>query len=308
MTMENLGPSRDYVGYGRHRLDPQWPNDAFLAIEFVVALETGAERCTLNGDAEFEDVLTDLHGVSSAPGRNMLVESTFEFGSRVGAWRLLRLFEDHGIKMSACAMAPTLEKVPDLAAALVAGQHEIISHGWRWIDYRTVPADVEREHIALAAASLTKSTGLPPVGWITGRPSQNTRRLLVEHGGFSYDQDCLNDELPYWTRVGDRDHLVLPYSFETNDNAFSGRQGFATGEEFFEYLRAAFDLLYEEGRRSPRMMTVAVHDRLTGRPGRAAGFARFLDYVSQRNRVWIARGVDVANHWRAVHPPGGARG
>jgi peptidoglycan/xylan/chitin deacetylase (PgdA/CDA1 family) len=232
----------------------------------------------------------------------MLVESTFEYGSRVGAWRILRLFEEHGVKASALCMAPSLEKVPELAHALVAAGHEIMCHGWRWIDYQHVPEAVEREHIARAVASLERTTGSRPLGWLTGRPGPNTRKLVAEEGGFVYDQDCLNDELPYWTRFGERDHLVLPYSFETNDNAFSARQGFATGDQFFDYLRDAFELLYKEGRTHPKMMTVAVHDRLTGRPGRAAGFARFLDHVRGRDRVWISRGIDIARHWRDVHP------
>ncbi|MBM7049229.1 polysaccharide deacetylase family protein [Rhizobium lusitanum] len=294
---------RDLIGYGRRPPDPQWPGGAYLAVEFVLAYETGAEMSVLHGDAESESVLTDLAGAPAVPGaRSMLVESTFEFGSRVGIWRLLDLFEARGIKISALPVAMALQRNPAVADALIAGGHEIISHGWRWIDYQTVAEAVEKEHIRLSVDTIATLTGQRPLGWITGRPSPNTRRLLTEEGGFLYDQDCLNDELPHWARVGDRHSLVLPYSFETNDNAFSGRQGFATGEEFFVYLRDAFDVLYREGRKSPRMMTVVVHDRLTGRPGRAAGFERFLDHVLRHPGVWICRGIDVARHWMAVHP------
>ncbi len=295
--------SRDYAGYGPAPPDPQWPGDAYLAVQFVLAIETGAERCLLHGDDESEDVLTDLAGATAVPGgRSMLVEQTFEFGSRVGVWRLLRLFEDRGVNISACCMAPTLEKVPALAKRLAGSGHEIQCHGWRWIDYQHVPEETERDHISHAVRSIEQSCGARPLGWLTGRPGPNTRRLLIEEGGFLYDQDCLNDELPYWVRHGDRSHLVLPYSYETNDNAFSGRQGFATGDQFFHYLRDAFDTLYAEGRRQPKMMTVAIHDRLTGRPGRVAGLARFLDHVAAHERVWIARGLDIARHWSATYP------
>lgn len=296
--------TRDFVGYGPRTPDPQWPRDALLAVQFVMAVEGGAERCVLHGDTESESVLTDLAGVESIPdGRNMHVEGVFEYGSRSGVWRLLRLFEEYGVPISAACMAPALEAAPEIGRALVAGGHEIVCHGWRWIDYGDVPEDVEREHIARAAQSIRRSTGVSPAGYLAGRPGPNTRRLVAENGGFLYDQDCLNDELPYWTRHGGADHLVLPYSFETNDNAFSGRQGFATGDEFFHYLRDAFDFLRREGEKgAPKMMTVAVHDRLTGRPARAAGFERFLRHIRDDDRIWIARGIDIAEHWRARHP------
>ena len=195
-----------------------------------------------------------------------------------------------------------LERNPPAARALVAGGHEIVAHGWRWIDYQSVPENEERDHIHQAVAAIEKVSGSRPLGWMTGRPGPNTRRLIVEEGGFLYDHDILNDELPYWIDVNGRPHLVVPYSYETNDNAFSGRQGFATGEQFYTYLREAFDFLYAEGATSPKMMTVAVHDRLTGRPGRASGFERFLDHVLDHESVWICRGIDVARHWHEHFP------
>lgn len=295
---------RDLVGYGCEPPDPKWPGGARLALEFCLAYETGGESNVLHGDACSESMLTDIHGALAVEGgRSMLVESTFEFGSRVGFWRLLRLFEERNIKISVLAVAMSLERTPDAARAMVSGGHEIVSHGWRWIDYQHVSESEERDHIRKAIAAIERVSGSRPLGWMTGRPGPKTRKLVVDEGGFLYDHDGLNDELPYWVRIGKSSHLVLPYSYETNDNAFSGRQGFATGDQFFTYLREAFDFLYAEGARSPRMMTVAVHDRLTGRPGRAAGFARFLDYVLQHPNVWICRGIDVARHWREHFPP-----
>jgi peptidoglycan/xylan/chitin deacetylase (PgdA/CDA1 family) len=275
-----------------------------LAVEFVLAYETGGESSILHGDTGSEAMLTDIAGAPAVPGaRSVLVESTFEFGSRVGLWRIMRLLADRGIKASVFAVAMALDRNPAAARAIVAAGHEIVSHGWRWIDYQHVPEDIEREHIRLAVTTIQRLTGERPVGWMTGRPSPNTRRLLVEEGGFLYDQDSLNDELPYWIRIGDRSHLCVPYSYETNDNAFSGRQGFSTGDQFYTYLREAFDFLYREGKTARKMMTVAVHDRLTGRPGRASGYERFLDYVVSQPDVWICRGIDIARHWSKVHPP-----
>lgn len=295
---------RDLIGYGANPPDPKWPGGARLAVEFCLAYETGSERSILHGDATSEDMLTDIHGWPAVEGaRSMLAESTFEYGSRVGFWRLMRLFEERDIKVSVLAVAMGLERTPEAARAMVAGGHEIVSHGWRWIDYQHVPEVEERAHIERAVDAIARVSRSRPLGWMTGRPGPNTRRLVAEEGGFLYDQDCLNDELPYWQAIGGKHHLVLPYSYETNDNAFSGRQGFATGEEFHVYLRDAFDFLYAEGERTPRMMTVAVHDRLTGRPGRTAGFARFLDHVRKHDDVWICRGIDVARHWIEHFPP-----
>jgi peptidoglycan/xylan/chitin deacetylase (PgdA/CDA1 family) len=233
-----------------------------------------------------------------------LVESSFEYGSRRGVWRLLRLFADRRITVSVFAVAMGLARNPEVARAMVAAGHEIVSHGWRWIDYQQMPAETEREHVGLAVETITRITGTRPVGWMTGRPGPNTRRLVVEEGGFLYDRDALNDELPYWVEVAGRPHLVIPYSYETNDNRFNENRGFSTSADFFQYMKDTFDVLYAEGETEPKLMSLGLHDRLIGRPGRAAGLARFLDYVLAHNGVWICRGVDIARHWLAHHPFG----
>ena len=301
MTAANY--PRDLVGYGSTPPNPKWPGEARLALEFVLAYETGGETSILHGDQGSEAMLTDIAGMPSVPAaRNMLAESTFEYGSRVGFWRIMRLFEERGIKASVFAVAMALSRNPAAAKAIVDAGHEVVCHGYRWIDYQHIGEDEERDHVRLGVETIRELTGERPLGWMTGRPSPNTRRLLVEEGGFLYDQDSLNDELPYWVTVNGKPHLCLPYSYETNDNAFSGRQGFATGEQFYTYLREAFDFFYNEGKQSPRVMTVAVHDRLTGRPGRASGFERFLDHVMSTNGVWVCRGIDIARHWVEHHP------
>jgi peptidoglycan/xylan/chitin deacetylase (PgdA/CDA1 family) len=232
----------------------------------------------------------------------MLVESSFEYGSRRGVWRLLRMFAERGITVSVLAVATALARNPEVAHAMVEAGHEIVSHGWRWIDYQHVRPAVERQHIRRAVETLTRLAGTRPLGWMTGRPGPNTRRLIVEEGGFLYDRDALNDELPYWVDVGGVWHLVIPYSYETNDNRFDGNVGFGTSDDFFTYMKDAFDVLYAEGAREPTMMSLGLHDRLIGRPARARGLAAFLDHVQKHDRVWICRGVDIARHWRQVHP------
>lgn len=297
---------RDLKGYGANPPNPHWPNGARLALEFVLAYETGGELCVLHGDPHSESMLTDVLDPPPVYGnRHMFCESSFEFGSRVGMWRLLRLFEEREIKATVFAVAMGLHRYPEIGRAVADAGHEIVSHGWRWMDYQYVPEEVEREHIQLAIKAISDSSGSRPVGWMTGRPSPNTRRLLVEEGGFLYDRDALNDELPYWVKVNGKPHLILPYYFDTNDNAFDSRKGFVTGDEFYIYLREAFDFLYKEGAVAPKMMTVCVHDRLTGRPGRASGFEKFLDYVMTYDDIWICRGKDIAAHWRESFPPDG---
>jgi peptidoglycan/xylan/chitin deacetylase (PgdA/CDA1 family) len=231
------------------------------------------------------------------------VESVFEYGPRVGCWRLLRIFKRFGVKISVLGVVRGLQMYPEVTRAFVEDGHEIVSHGWRWLDYHQMQEKEEREHIRLAVAGLKKLTGAPPVGWFNGRSSVNTRRLLVEHGGFLYDRDYLGDELPFWVKVGDRNHLVIPYSLETNDNRFDRNIGFSTADEFTQYMIDCFDLLYEEGAERPKIMSVALHDRLIGRPAKAVGLIRFLDYASKRDRVWFCTGRDIAEHWRNEHPP-----
>lgn len=302
MAMDAPYP-RDLVGYGGHPPDPQWPGGARIAVQIVLNYEEGGEASVLHGDDASEAYLHEVVGTPPLRGaRNLTVESVYEYGSRAGFWRLLRLFAQRDLKITVYAVAMALERNPDAAAAIVAAGHEVASHGWRWIDYQSVPEDVERAHIRLAVESLEKVTGHRPLGWYTGRVSPNTRRLVVEEGGFLYDADAYNDDLPYWVEVSGKPHLIIPYTLDNNDMRFATPQGFNTGEDFFTYLRDAFDVLYAEGAEHPKMMSVGLHARLVGRPGRLAGLARFLDHVERHDRVWICRRVDIARHWWAHHP------
>ncbi len=301
--MKATGPARDFIGYGADPPHPRWPDGARIAININLNYEAGGESSILDGDAASEAMLTDI-GVESYPGlRSPLAESVFEYGSRSGVWRLLRILERFDIKVSVLGVVRALERNPEVTRAFVAAGHEIVSHGYRWIDYHKVDEATEREHMRRAVAGIEKLTGSRPAGWMTGRPGPNTRRLLVEHGGFLYDRDALNDELPYWVEVGGRHHLVVPYSYETNDNRFDRNRGFSTADDFFCYHRDCFDLLYEEGLERPKLMSIGLHDRLIGRPGRAVGLIRFLEHARRRPGVWFCRGVDVAEHWRQNFPP-----
>lgn len=293
---------RDFIGYGDHPPLANWPNGARLALNINLNFEGGGERSILAGDGVSESVLNDIGQPALEGLRSPLVESVFEYGSRIGGWRLLRLFRERAIKVSLLAVAKAAEANPDLTRAFVADGHELVSHGYRWLDYQVVPEEVEREHIRLAIETLERVTGMRPSGWMTGRPGQNTRRLLVENGGIAYDRDALNDELPYWLRVGGKAHLVVPYSFETNDNRFNENSGFSTGDDFARYMCDCFDVLHAEGARFPKIMSLALHDRLIGRPGRITGLMRFLDHVAKRPDVWIATGGEIAEHWRREHP------
>lgn len=293
---------RDMVGYGARPVDSRWPGGARLALQFALNYEAGGELNVLHGDDRSEDFMTDIGEPTVIGGRSQLSESAFEYGSRCGVWRLLRLFGERDIPISVFGVVMALQRNPAVAEAMVEAGHEIVSHGWRWIDYADVREDVERDHIHRAVEGLIRLTGEHPAGWMTGRPGPNTRRLVVEEGGFLYDRDSISDELPYWVEVAGRPHLVIPTSFETNDTGFNEARGFTTGDQFFAYMKDAFDMLYAEGETAPKMMTVALHDRLIGRPARAAGLVRFLDYVLSRDKVWLCRGVDIARHWIAHHP------
>jgi allantoinase len=298
---------RDLVGYGRKTPDPKWPGGARLALQIVMNYEEGGERSILHGDSESESFLHEVVATEPLPGvRNLNVESVYEYGSRAGFWRLLRMFAARDIKITVYAVAMALERHPEAAAAIVEAGHEVMSHGWRWIDYQYMSEDEERDHMRRAIEILTRLTGSRPLGWYTGRQSPNTRRLVVEEGGFLYDADAYNDDLPYWVTVSGKRHLVIPYTMDTNDMKFGGVQGFNTGEDFYTYLRDAFDVLYAEGATAPKMLSVGLHMRLAGRPGRAAGLARFLDHVLKHDGVWICRRVDIARHWMATHPFQGA--
>lgn len=295
------GSPRDYVGYGPNPPHAQWPGGARVAVNFNLNYECGGEANILDGDDASEGMLNDI-GFPPVPGkRNPLAESAFEYGSRVGVWRVLRIFEKFDVKMSILGVATALERNPEVTRAFVEGGHEIVSHGLRWIDYHFVEETEERAHIHQAAARIQKVAGVKPIGWMTGRPGPNTRRLLVEHGGFHYDRDALNDELPYWVTVGGMPHLVIPYSYETNDNRCDQSNGFAQSDDFFQYMRDAFDLLYEEGEDRPGLLSIGLHDRLIGRPARAVGLIKLLDHMRSKGDVWFCTGADVAAHWRKTH-------
>jgi len=294
---------RDLIGYGAKPPHPRWPGDARLALSLVMNYEEGGESSILHGDRHSEVYLQEVVGLTPLEGqRNLTVESTYEYGSRAGLWRLLRLFAARDIKITVYAVAMALERHPEAARALVAAGHEIASHGWRWIDHQMMPIEEERAHLQRAIKTIEALTGQRPLGWYTGRDSPNTRALVVEEGGFLYDSDAYNDDLPYWVTVAGKPHLVIPYTLDNNDMKFGTPQGFNSGDQFFAYLKDAFDVLYAEGADSPKMMSVGLHMRLVGRPGRAAALARFLDYVQRHDKVWICRRVDIARHWRQIHP------
>jgi allantoinase len=295
--------ARDLIGYGEVPPNPAWPGGAVIAVNFNLNIEGGGESSLFNGDPVSEGMLNDIGVPPYAGWRVPLVESVFEYGSRRGAWRVLDIFRDFSVTISILAVARALEQNPPLARACVERGHEIVSHGYRWIDYVEVPEDVERLHVRQAINSLTKLTGAPPVGWMTGRPGPNTRRLIVEAGGFLYDRDSLADELPYWLDIQGKPHLVIPYSYEANDNRFNGNSGFSTGDDFFVYLRDAFDVLYREGEKgSPKLLSIGLHDRLIGRPGRCTGLIRLLEHMRRFEAVWFCRGIDIAQHWRKNFP------
>ncbi len=294
---------RDLVGYGARPPHPRWPADARIALQFVLNYEEGAERSVLHGDAQSETLLSEIVGATPYLGaRHPSMESLYEYGGRAGVWRLLRLFAGRRLPLTIFAVAMALERNREAAAAFIEAGHGIASHGWRWIDYHGMAEAEEREHIARAVESLTQVTGARPLGWYTGRTSENTRRLVAEHGGFLYDADSYADDLPYWEEVAGKPQLIVPYTLDTNDMRFATPQGFNTGEQFFSYLRDAFDTLYAEGEETPRMLSVGLHCRLAGRPARLASLARFLDHVQKHDRVWICRRVEIARHWIAHHP------
>ncbi len=294
---------RDMIGYGRNPPHAAWPGGARIAVQIVLNYEEGGENCILHGDAASEAFLSEIVGAQPLPGvRHMNMESIYEYGSRAGVWRLLRLFEQRKIPMTVFAVGMAMERNPEVARAFVELGHEVASHGWRWIDYQHMDEATEREHIRLAIAAIEKTTGHKPQGWYTGRVSPQTRRLVAEEGGMLYDADAYSDDLPYWVKVGDRDQLIVPYTLDSNDMRFATAQGFNTGDQFYTYLRDAFDVLYAEGADKPKMLSVGLHCRLVGRPGRIAGLARFLDHVQRHDKVWLCRRIDIARHWRGTFP------
>ncbi len=296
---------RDLVGYGAHPPDPKWPDGARVAVQIVMNYEEGSEYSIPDGDGFSETYLTEVPGASLGPGkRDLIVESIYEYGSRAGFWRLMRLFAERDLKVTVFGAALALERNPEAARAIRDAGHEVCSHGRRWIGFQEMNEEEEREQMRLAVASIARTIGERPYGWYCRyAPSINTRRLVVEEGGFLYDSDAYNDDLPYWVRVAGKHHLVIPYTLDVNDMKFSVAPGFSAPSGYFEYLRDAFDVLYREGKTQPKMMSVGLHARLAGRPGRAAALERFLDHLLAHDAVWVCRRVDIARHWIAQHPP-----
>ncbi len=299
---------RDLVGYGAQPPQANWPGKAKIALQFVLNYEEGAENTVLDGDPGSERFLSEIVGAESYPARHMSMESIYEYGSRAGAWRILREFERRKLPLTVFGVTLALKRHPELTAALLEQQHEIASHGLRWLHYQGMDEATEREHMQAATVMLKEITkGHWPLGWYTGRDSPNTRRLVADHGGFEYDSDNYGDDLPFYTPVTKTDgstinQLVVPYTLDSNDMRFATPQGFNTAQHFFEYLRDTFDVLYAEGNETPKMMSVGMHCRILGRPGRFIALQRFLDHVAKHDRVWVCRRIDIARHWKSQHP------
>jgi allantoinase len=312
----NTGYPRDLTGYGQLPPHARWPGNARIALQFVLNFEEGAENCVLDGDPASEVFLSEIVNAQAFPMRHMSMESLYEYGSRAGLWRVLRAFERLHLPLTVFAVAAAVRRHDEAAAAFKELGHEIACHGLRWISYQQIDPEIERAHMAEAIAILSEIVGTAPLGWYTGRDSPQTRQLLVEHGGFVYDSDSYADDLPYWTEVTTGEageckttpHLIVPYALDTNDMRFVTAQGFNSGTQFFDYLTAAFDTLYREGDPNgldrPKMLSIGLHCRLAGRPGRVAALERFLEYVLQRENVWICRRIDIARHWMATYPFG----
>jgi len=293
---------RDLLGYGGQPPHARWPDEARVAVQFVLNIEEGAESCILNGDACSEAYLHELHGRPPREGeRDPSVEGMYEYGSRAGVWRILQLFGERKLPLTAFAVGRALELSPEIGRALAADGHEVAGHGYRWLDYRDIPEDEERRHIQLTLEIIERICGKRPVGWYTGRVSRNTRRLLREEAGLLYSSDAYNDDLPYWL-AGSPPQLVIPYTLVNNDMRYLLPNGFASGEDFFRLLKDAFDLLWQEGVKRPKMMSIGLHGRISGHPARALALVRFLDYVLDHDAVWICRREDIARHWMANHP------
>ncbi len=293
---------RNMIGYAARPPDPRWPGEARIAVQIVLNYEEGGENCILHGDPASEAFLSEIVGAQPLPGtRNMNMESVYEYGSRAGFWRLHGLLRERGIPVTVFGVAMALDRNPESVAAMLEAEWEIASHGYRWIDYQFMSEAEERRHIETAIEIHSRVTGTRPLGWYTGRISPNTRRLVQEAGGFLYDADSYADDLPYWVPGPEGPHLVVPYTLDANDMRFVTAQGFNSGDQFFAYLRDSFDQLYAEGASSPKMMSVGLHCRLAGRPGRSLALARFLDHVQKHERVWLCRRVDIARHWHAHH-------
>ena len=295
---------RDLKGYGANVPHAGWPNDARVAVNFVLNYEEGGELSPLNGDSTSEPFMNEVPlGDPVLGGRNRTSESLYDYGSRVGFWRIVRLFEERQMPMTVFAVGRALELNPDAGSACAELGYEVAGHGYRWIDYRNVAEEVERVHIAKTADVIRETTGSSPRGWFTGRVSKNTRRLVVEHGGFLYDSDAYDDDLPYWVSVENANHLVIPYTFDANDMKFAVSPGFASNDGFTKYLVDGFDMLYAEGAETPRMLSVGLHCRVVGRPSRATALKRFLDHVASHDDTWVCTREQIAQHWVDNHGP-----
>jgi len=306
MSQQQTYP-RDLAGYGRNPPHARWPGQARVALQFVLNYEEGGENCVLHGDPASEQFLSEIVGAAAYPARHMSMESIYEYGSRVGVWRILREFEKRGLPMTIFGVATALQRSPDVTQAFQELGHEIACHGLKWIHYQNMDIETERSHMQEAVQIFRELTGSAPLGWYTGRDSPNTRQLVVEHGGFAYDSDYYGDDLPFWTEVETSGgvkapHLVVPYTLDSNDMRFATPQGFNTSEHFYQYLKDSFDVLYEEGEEAPKMLSIGMHCRLLGRPGRFRALQRFLDYVQSHDKVWICRRIDIAEHWKNTHP------
>jgi allantoinase len=311
LAKQHTGYPRDLIGYGRTPPHAQWPGGARIAVQFVLNYEEGGENSVLHGDAGSEQFLSEMANPPAFADRHLSMESIYEYGSRAGVWRILREFEKRGWPLTVFGVSMALQRHPELTQAFVELGHEIACHGWRWIHYQGMDEATEREHMRIGMQIIEALTGQRALGWYTGRDSPNTRRLVADYGGFEYDSDYYGDDLPFWMRVQRTDgevvpQLIVPYTLDVNDMRFALPQGYAQGEDFFIYLRDTFDLLYAEGDpngdNAPKMMSVGMHCRLLGRPGRFRAFQRFLDHIAQHDHVWVCRRMDIARHWRATHP------
>ncbi len=298
---------RDLIGYAKNPPHADWPGNARIAVQFVLNYEEGGESNILHGDSGSEQFLSEIVGAQSYPARHMSMESIYEYGSRAGVWRILKEFERRDLPLTIFGIAMALQRHPELTQTFVDLGHEIACHGLRWIHYQDIDENTERDHMQKALEIIQQLTGALPLGWYTGRDSPNTRRLVVDNGNFLYDSDYYGDDLPFWTEVKTssaetKPHLVIPYTLDTNDMRFATPQGFNSGEQFFQYLRDSFDVLYAEGETAPKMLSIGLHCRLAGRPGRFAALQRFLDHIQNHEQVWICRRVDIARHWIDRHP------
>ena len=289
--------TRDLIGYGSNLPKVEWPNKARIAVQIVLNYEEGAENCVLNGDKNSEVFLSEIIGAQPIKGRHMNMESLYEYGSRVGFWRLHNLFQEKKIPITIFGVGMALEKNPEICKAIIEADYEVASHGWRWIDYQNIKKSEEKKHMQLAIKAHTKIFGKRPDGWYTGRCSPNTRDLVMEDGGFLYDSDSYSDDLPFWESRNKKKQLIIPYTLDNNDMRFATNQGFNTGDHFYSYLKDSFDVLYEEGRTNPKMMSVGLHCRIIGKPGRIQSLKKFLDYILKHEDIWICKRVDIAKHW-----------